>query len=246
MVVTALLINELYSIMMAGINNWIIKKISNVRAKFESKNFLFFLFVFEIYIIVWIVFGFIYFIMYWNDPTSFAFNEKILESKSQAYKVLAKRELVELNEELVPLKKYQAELLEYKANEPQRDSWVLGLDIWKENSQRSEQQPKNDQKPVLFYGPGLDYVNERIATIESSIEYYKNKIQTVDSEVPEVWEIADFLYFSLITQTTSSYGDIMPNSRCVRILVSIQLLLSLILVVFVVAGYSTGNSEEKP
>ena len=232
--------------MMTGINSQILNKISIIRAKFENKKLLFLIGVFEIYIVIWFVFGFIYFFIYWNDPTSFAFNEKILESKSEAYKVLAERKLVELNQELDSLKKYKLKLLEDKANKPQINNWLFRDNIWNENSHKSEQRPENDQRPVIFTGPDLEYVNDEIATREYSIEYYKSKIQTVDTQVPEVWEIADFFYFSLITQTTSSYGDIMPNNRRVRMVVTVQLLISLVLIVFVVTGYSIGNNKENP
>lgn len=44
----------------------------------------------------------------------------------------------------------------------------------------------------------------------------------------------DFVYFSLITQSTVGYGDILPNSTAVRVLVSVQILLGyLILVVLI-------------
>jgi uncharacterized membrane protein len=43
------------------------------------------------------------------------------------------------------------------------------------------------------------------------------------------WNIFDFLYFSLITQTTVGYGDILPNSTKVRAVVIVQILLGLFL-----------------
>jgi hypothetical protein len=42
---------------------------------------------------------------------------------------------------------------------------------------------------------------------------------------------ADFLYFSIVTVTTLGYGDIVPNSTSVRMLVVLQILLGLALIV---------------
>jgi len=47
------------------------------------------------------------------------------------------------------------------------------------------------------------------------------------------WSIWDFIYFSTITQTTVGYGDILPNSTLVRILVMIQVITALIGLAFV-------------
>lgn len=44
------------------------------------------------------------------------------------------------------------------------------------------------------------------------------------------WAFGDFLYFSVVTQTTVGFGDILPNARNIRELVVIQCLLSLGLV----------------
>lgn len=186
---------------------------------------------------MWYIFGCVYFAIYSNNPATFAFNKDILKSKSQTYKDLTERKLIELKKELASLKKYQKDLKKYKANAPQRNTlpYVTILE--------PEKPTGENQQPSIFLHD-LDYVNERIADIKNSINFYENKIQTVDSDVPEVWERFDFLYFSLLTQTTSSYGDIMPNHRHVRIAVSIQLLLTFILVVIVVASLSIWSNEK--
>jgi hypothetical protein len=39
----------------------------------------------------------------------------------------------------------------------------------------------------------------------------------------------DFVYFSIVSATSTGYGDILPNNQIIRILVSFQILLSLLL-----------------
>lgn len=53
----------------------------------------------------------------------------------------------------------------------------------------------------------------------------------------------DFFYFSVITQSSTGYGDILPNKRSIRIAVSIQILISIILLTFIL-GYLV--SKPKP
>jgi Ion channel len=48
---------------------------------------------------------------------------------------------------------------------------------------------------------------------------------------PQMWSFWDFLYFSTITQSTVGYGDILPNSTLVRMVVALQVLFGCALVV---------------
>ncbi|MBW7989857.1 MAG: two pore domain potassium channel family protein [Planctomycetes bacterium] len=61
---------------------------------------------------------------------------------------------------------------------------------------------------------------------EDSLDDYWERIP--DKNTPFITFI-DFLYFSLISATTTGYGDIIPNSTDIRILVSIEILLCLFL-----------------
>jgi hypothetical protein len=59
-------------------------------------------------------------------------------------------------------------------------------------------------------------------------------IQAALASRPE-WELLDFCYFSAITLTTVGYGDIVPNSRLVRMLVMSQAIIGIAYVGFALA-----------
>jgi hypothetical protein len=53
------------------------------------------------------------------------------------------------------------------------------------------------------------------------------QLATMSEETsPDVWSYLDFLYFATISQTTVGYGDILPNSTTVRVLVIVQVLIA--------------------
>ena len=64
-------------------------------------------------------------------------------------------------------------------------------------------------------------------------EQLKNQLSTITTASPDIWGYWDFLYFSAITQGTVGYGDILPNSRFVRMLVVSQIFLSYSIVLVV-------------
>ncbi len=72
-------------------------------------------------------------------------------------------------------------------------------------------------------------LSKRLSQIISQI---KNSTPNI---VPK-WTYLDFLYFSTITQATVGYGDMLPNSKTVRFLVTIQTLLGVFLTVFLIAS----------
>jgi hypothetical protein len=59
----------------------------------------------------------------------------------------------------------------------------------------------------------------------------KGRMASLTAESPFVWSFWDFLYFSIITQTTVGYGDILPNATQVRMVVSTQILVGYALLV---------------
>jgi hypothetical protein len=51
------------------------------------------------------------------------------------------------------------------------------------------------------------------------------QLKTFETDFPDVWSFWDFFYFSTITQTTVGYGDILPNSTLIRMIVCLQIVL---------------------
>ena len=76
-------------------------------------------------------------------------------------------------------------------------------------------------------------VDESRLLIEDLLQSLKQELEQRLAPV-KTWSYSDFLYFSTITQTTVGYGDILPNSKAVRILVMLQALIGLALFVVVI------------
>ena len=64
--------------------------------------------------------------------------------------------------------------------------------------------------------------------LDDDISLISSNIDRLTSTEP--WSYWDFLYFSTITQTTVGYGDMLPNTTYVRMLVIAQVLIGVILI----------------
>jgi hypothetical protein len=71
------------------------------------------------------------------------------------------------------------------------------------------------------------------AQLENQLKEEREHFDSLTKFTREYWSYTDFLYFSAITQSTVGYGDIMPNSTLVRVVVMVQVLMGVFL--FVVA-----------
>ncbi|MBK7094583.1 MAG: two pore domain potassium channel family protein [Saprospiraceae bacterium] len=89
---------------------------------------------------------------------------------------------------------------------------------------------KNIGLKYYYQIDSLDQLNslklEKVASLTENIrlnvvEYYLGQINNVGA--------FDFIYFSIVTATSTGYGDILPNSTLVRILVSFEIFLCLFL-----------------
>jgi voltage-gated potassium channel len=69
------------------------------------------------------------------------------------------------------------------------------------------------------------------------VDYYLGQMDKVG--------LIDFAYFSIITATSTGYGDILPNSTFVRILVSFEILISLFLFGFFFYYIAKPNQDNK-
>jgi hypothetical protein len=113
----------------------------------------------------------------------------------------------------------------------------------------ARQQPPNScwiRLPIWFRGCDCNTRRLRISGLAffrpatARDEYLTQKIGTLNTSRPDIWNFIDFLYFSTISQTTIGYGDILPNSRIVRTLVMVQVLVGLF-VVGIIINISVGR-----
>jgi ion channel len=72
---------------------------------------------------------------------------------------------------------------------------------------------------------------ERVTEESRAIEA---RMKTLGTDQPDVWSLLDFLYFSVMTQATVGYGDIIPNSTEVRIVVVLQVLCGYVVLVVLI------------
>lgn len=64
-----------------------------------------------------------------------------------------------------------------------------------------------------------------VSNLEKDLTQSQRRLESLKDDFPEVWSYWDFVYFSTVTQTTVGYGDIVPNSTSVRVVVVVQLVL---------------------
>lgn len=89
-------------------------------------------------------------------------------------------------------------------------------------------------------------IEDFIEKLEKKIDGYHMIINTPLTSPIGIWSYWDFLYFSVITLTTVGYGDILPNSTTVRMVVILEILLgSLLLIVFINLAASK-KTDDRP
>lgn len=81
-------------------------------------------------------------------------------------------------------------------------------------------------------------LTEKLATIR--LQAFSKLEDWYSKRAPRLQWI-DFLYFSVGVSTTTTFGDIVPNSRTIRVAVLIQLVLSVFVVGYLVSLLSSGN-----
>jgi hypothetical protein len=70
-------------------------------------------------------------------------------------------------------------------------------------------------------------VEDVFGALNAKMERLRKRSKLVSVSPVRSWSYLDFLYFSTVTQTTLGYGDILPNSTTVRMVVTIQIVVGL-------------------
>ncbi len=86
-----------------------------------------------------------------------------------------------------------------------------------------------------FLGIFEHEINSRLSNVEMVIL----QLESLKFETPK-WNIIDFAYFSLVSLPIGTYGDILPNSTFVRMLIIIQTLINLYILIYLI------NRREDP
>lgn len=76
----------------------------------------------------------------------------------------------------------------------------------------------------------IDKASKRLTT---KLNLYNDRLASLSTQTPDIWSFWDFLYFSTIVQTTVGFGDILPNSTAVRMIVTCQIMIGYALLVVV-------------
>lgn len=92
------------------------------------------------------------------------------------------------------------------------------MDIYKKFNELTDGITKDRSRKTELLNR-IDTLSNRIYWI--NYQYHSARVSRVSP--------FDFLYFSIITATTTGYGDILPNNSLIRMLVSAEVLLNLIL-----------------
>jgi Ion channel len=97
------------------------------------------------------------------------------------------------------------------------------------------------QSLMWEFGSGKRVVANFLKRTERNRLDLLTRLGTTSEAWPDIWSYLDFVYFATISQTTIGYGDILPNSTTVRVLVITQVLIAyalLIVVLNIVVGLS--------
>lgn len=78
-----------------------------------------------------------------------------------------------------------------------------------------------------------DFLPTFSAKVQRAYTGARRRLDSLSTASPDIWSYWDFLYFSTIVQTTVGFGDILPNSTAVRLVVTGQIVTGYALLVVV-------------
>lgn len=207
---------------------------------------------FGAYTLLIILFAFLYFGFYSWQPSRFTSSSDIRRRRLAERRLRARAELRSLRPFFTALQNVEGQLSADHPMPPARDDSLAfslpGGDVF-----RIVYFPPEESHDLPVFAPAyyefyLATALSRVVasrTIEPSADFFSDR-QALLTQVQQLivairmdlqrqerirrspsafrpWTLLDFLYFSLITQSTVGYGDILPNSTGVRMLVCSQI-----------------------
>ena len=236
-----------------------------------------------------LIFGFVYFNIYLNNPNSFAISNDIIEGKNKkalientygkikdlntniyllsklseksenAYNVFLYNKKNYKNAESIENLDTQVPFMEldslkfklytkYVGDTNNYHLGVLTIATYEYCQTMTDVDAKLEREQYitnLFYSINIsDFRN----CILKKINYYIQNIAALNTQlereirIDKNINIIDFIYFSSITTTTIGYGDILPNSKLVRIMVILHSIISVLFIAF--AGFLITKKSE--
>ena len=76
-------------------------------------------------------------------------------------------------------------------------------------------------------------IQDQLDRLADRIQGARRELSALRSPNAQIWSFWDFLYFSTVSQTTVGFGDILPNSTAVRLLVAAQIVVGYVILVVV-------------
>ena len=209
--------------------------------KYVWTGILYFMFV--------LMFGVLYSYLYSSQAGHFIFNADILKTRAEEIRELSEPKIEKWNtirpyieKALHDLQTSEPDAVSFTAVYPKYvaifDGFHLEFHLEEDDFASTLQLRVNGERPqyVRFAdrlaslsseGDWIAYLVESKEKNDAHVAPLKLQLETLADVPQDVWGFVDFVYFSLITQTTVGYGDVIPNSRSVRLWVMLQVVIGI-------------------
>jgi hypothetical protein len=209
-----------------------------------------------VYFTTLLAFSEVYATLYKKNPRHFLFNADITERQKEVAQLEGERELSELSRKLSFIEDLKSALgtgdyrilhesapgevfsskWRYKFSVPPGGAFPTPPVTMVEIFDAQDKPLASYAGDTLGVPRNFDQFRE---TARKHAEYFERRVEAVKQQLasiptgqPQIWGVWDFLYFSLVIQTTIGFGDILPNSTLVRKLVILQTVINWVILVF--------------
>jgi hypothetical protein len=204
-----------------------------------------------------VLFASIYYFVYLHDPTAYAFSSQIEPKQIQGYYTVTYKSLLKECEFLLVLARlYEQPDVGMTAIRDERTEielpmekgggghailfcsrYASGMSLvipYMHVEYKGYQWDLNLTQPTNTRDQFRTYVEDCIKTVNQEKEEDFQKLRDALSARRQ-WGFLDFLYFSTVTITTLGYGDIIPNTRIVRMITMSQTFVGVFFVAYAVS-----------